>query len=48
MILNIFSRMRNHLRDNHGDEGTARLTWIAIVFVVAAILLINITYKKYP
>ena len=43
MIRNIFSRMRNHLRDNRGDESTARLTWVAIVFVVAAIILIIMT-----
>jgi hypothetical protein len=43
MIRNIFSRMRNHLLDNRGDESTARLTWIAIVFVVAAIILIIMT-----
>lgn len=43
MIRNIFSRMHNHLLDNRGDESTARLTWIAIVFVVAAIILIIMT-----
>lgn len=43
MILNIFPHLRNHLRDNRGDESTARLTWIAIVFVVAAIILIIMT-----
>lgn len=33
------SMLRAHLADNRGDENISKMIWIAIVFVVGAILL---------
>jgi hypothetical protein len=35
--------IRQHLTDNRGDENTSKMIWVAIVFVVGAILLLLIT-----
>ena len=35
--------LRNHLRDNSGDENITKLIWISIAFIVGAILLALLT-----
>ncbi|MBR2300442.1 MAG: hypothetical protein IKA41_00590 [Bacteroidaceae bacterium] len=35
--------VRAHLADNRGDENVSKMIWIAIVFIVGAILLAIIT-----
>ena len=32
--------VKAHLCDNHGDENISKLIWVAIVFVVGAIMLV--------
>ena len=39
----MLSILKNHLRDNCGDENISKMIWVAIVFVVGAILLIMVT-----
>lgn len=39
----MFKTLRAHLTDNRGDENISKMIWIAIVFVVGAILLLLIT-----
>ncbi len=39
----MFKTLRAHLSDNRGDENISKMIWIAIVFVVGAILLLLIT-----
>lgn len=35
--------LKRHLSDNHGEENTSKMAWVAIVFVVGAILLLLTT-----
>ena len=39
----MFKTLRAHLADNRGDENISKMIWVAIVFVVGAILLIILT-----
>lgn len=39
----MFKTIRAHLADNRGDENISKMIWVAIVFVVGAILLIMVT-----
>lgn len=39
----MFTTLRAHLADNRGDENISKMIWVAIVFVVGAILLLMIT-----
>jgi hypothetical protein len=39
----MFKTLRAHLSDNRGDENISKMIWVAIVFVVGAILLLLIT-----
>ena len=39
----MFKTLRAHLADNRGDENISKMIWVAIVFVVGAILLLMIT-----
>lgn len=39
----MISRIKNHLLDNRGDENVSKMTWVAIIFVVGAILLLLTT-----
>ena len=39
----MFKTIRAHLADNRGDENISKMIWVAIVFVVGAILLLMIT-----
>ena len=39
----MFKTIRAHLADNRGDENISKMIWVAIVFVVGAILLLLIT-----
>lgn len=39
----MINAIKQHLLDNNGDENTSKMIWIAIVFVVGAILLLLIT-----
>ena len=39
----MFKAMRAHLSDNRGDENISKMIWVAIVFVVGAILLVLVT-----
>lgn len=41
--MNIIKNLKQHLLDNRGDENTSKMIWVAIVFVVGAILLLLIT-----
>ncbi|MBQ2183951.1 MAG: hypothetical protein II399_04880 [Lachnospiraceae bacterium] len=39
----MFKTLRAHLADNRGDENISKMIWVAIVFVVGAILLVMVT-----
>jgi ABC-type lipoprotein release transport system permease subunit len=39
----MFKTLRAHLADNRGDENISKMIWVAIVFVVGAILLIMVS-----
>ena len=39
----MFQTIKNHLTDNKGDENISKMIWVAIVFVVGAIMLLLIT-----
>lgn len=39
----IFKTIQQHLADNSGDASTSKMMWVAIVFVVGAILLLLTT-----
>ena len=39
----MINRIKRHLKDNSGDENTSKMTWVAIVFVIGAILLLLTT-----
>ena len=39
----MYKTLRAHLADNRGDENTSKMIWVAIVFVVGAILLVMVT-----
>lgn len=39
----MFQTIKNHLTDNKGDENISKMIWVAIVFVVGAIMLFLIT-----
>lgn len=39
----MFQTIRAHLADNRGDENISKMIWVAIVFVVGAIMLIMIS-----
>ena len=39
----MFKTLRAHLADNRGDENISKMIWVAIVFVIGAILLLMIT-----
>ena len=39
----MFKTIRAHLADNRGDENISKMIWVAIVFVVGAILLVMVT-----
>ena len=39
----MFKTLRAHLADNRGDENISKMIWVAIVFVVGAILLVIVT-----
>ena len=39
----MFKTLRAHLDDNRGDENISKMIWVAIAFVVGAILLIMVT-----
>lgn len=39
----MFKTLRAHLADNRGDENISKMIWVAIAFVVGAILLIMVT-----
>ena len=39
----MFSKLRAHLKDNAGDSNVSKMTWVALVFVVGAILLVLVT-----
>ena len=39
----MFKTLRAHLADNSGDENISKMIWVAIVFVVGAILLVIVT-----
>ena len=39
----MFKTIQAHLADNRGDENISKMIWVAIVFVVGAILLIMVT-----
>lgn len=39
----MFNIIKNHLLSNSGDESTSKVIWVAIVFVIGAILLLLVT-----
>lgn len=39
----MFQTIRAHLADNRGDENISKMIWVAIVFVVGAIMLLMVT-----
>ena len=39
----MFEKLKVHLRDNTGDANVSKMTWVAIVFIVGAILLVLVT-----
>lgn len=39
----MFKTIRAHLADNRGDENISKMIWVAIVFVVGAIMLLMVT-----
>ena len=39
----MFERLKKHLQENNGDENVSKMTLVAIVFVVGAILLLLVT-----
>lgn len=39
----MINRIKNHLLENSGDENVSKMTWVAIIFVVGAILLLLTT-----
>ena len=39
----MFKTLRAHLADNRGDENISKMIWVAIAFVVGAILLVMVT-----
>lgn len=43
MINRKLSAVRAHLADNRGDENVSKMIWIAIAFIVGAILLAIVT-----
>ena len=39
----MFERLKKHLQENNGDENVSKMTLVAIVFIVGAILLLLVT-----
>ena len=39
----MFKTIRTHLKDNSGDANVSKMIWVAVTFVVGAILLVLIT-----
>lgn len=39
----MFKTLRAHLADNCGDENISKMIWVAIAFIVGAILLVMVT-----
>ena len=43
MMTRKLNAVRTHLADNRGDENVSKMIWIAIAFIVGAILLAIVT-----
>lgn len=46
--MSVFNRklnaVKNHITDNKGDENVAKMIWIAVAFIVGAIILALLTW----
>lgn len=46
--MSVFNRklnaVKNHITDNRGDENVAKMIWIAVAFIIGAIILALLTW----
>lgn len=42
-MINITKTIKNHLKENSGDENISKMTWVAIIFLVGTTLFLFIT-----